>query len=76
MKYIRKGTLELYDKELVDKNFVDNAMYDVEVVDEDTTITTQYGDVAITKGNYIMTANDGSQIGITAQDLNNQFEEV
>lgn len=76
MKYIRKGVLELYDKELVDKNFVDNAIIETEVADEDTTISTQYGDVVVSKGNYIVTNHDGSQIGMTWQDLRNQFDEA
>lgn len=66
--------MELYDKELVDIDFLKNAIYDVEVADEDTTISTEYGDVVVTKGNYIMTARDGKQIGITLQDLDNQFD--
>lgn len=76
MKFIRKGVLELYEKELVDKNFVDNSIYEVEVADEDTTIKGLFGEALITKGNYILTGNDGNQVGITAQDLQNQFDEV
>ena len=50
---------------------------DVEKVKKDTTIThAEYGDILITKGNYILTKPDGSQVGITATDLELQYKPV
>lgn len=72
--YIRKGLLDAYDKGLVDMERLKKDIYQVEAADEDVTIKTEYGDVLVTKGNYVMTGHDGMQIGITQADLEYQFD--
>ena len=50
----------------------ENADYVVEAekAKKDTVIKTkQYGDILVTKGNYVMTLPDKTQVGITETDL-------
>ena len=71
-KYIRKGFGERTD---VTPEMIAQQTFDATQVDEDTTIDTVYGDVLVTKGNYILTDYTGAKIGITPIDLQIQYEE-
>lgn len=54
----------------------DKMLIKAEQVKKDTTITTQWGDALVTKGNYIITYEDGSQVGMAEQDLVAQYKPV
>lgn len=45
-----------------------------EKVKDDTEIKTPYGPALVTKGNYILTFDDGSQVGTTKTDLDAQYK--
>lgn len=58
------------------KSNLDNAV-DVKEVKKDTVIKhAEYGDILVTKGNYVLTMPDGSQVGITPTDLELQYKPV
>lgn len=43
---------------------------------KDTVIKTKWGDALITKGNYILTAEDGSEYGVKASDFELLYNEA
>lgn len=48
---------------------------DIKEVKKDTVLKSAiYGDILITKGNYILTFQDGQQVGINKADLEVQYE--
>lgn len=72
--YINKDVLDMFRKKVVNRDFLKEHTYDVELVEEDREVETQAGKVLITAGNYIMTSSTGKKVGITPQDLENQYE--
>jgi hypothetical protein len=52
-----------------------NFIISVEKVDEDTTISTQWGDAVITAGNYVAQAEgEDGKFGIAADELESRFK--
>lgn len=75
-KYVRKGFLELHKEDKLSIDDIKEHIFEAEVVDEDKKVQSRDGEILVTKGNFIMTGTDGSQFGVTPQDLENQYDKV
>lgn len=54
-----------------------NYVVEAKEVKKDTVIKSEtYGDILVTKGNYILTLPDKSQVGCTPSDLELQYQPV
>lgn len=71
MNYIRKGTLEIDN---ITPEQLAQYTFEAELAEKDTVIDTAYGDVLVSKGNYILTDHNGSKVCITPVDLANQYD--
>ena len=66
--------MSLFKQKQLNRDFLENHIYDVELIEEDTEIDSQAGKTLITAGNYVMTDSNGLKQGITPQDLENRYE--
>lgn len=74
-RYIKKGFREAFDDPSeIEPDKLAMCTFEVEPVEEDTTINTVYGKILVTAGNFIMTDYLGNRVGITPNDLDNQYD--
>lgn len=66
-KYIRKPIDGQPDE--------DPIVYEATLLEEDTTIATEYGPILVTAGNYVLQDPDGKTFGVAAADLEALYEE-